>query len=238
MKYTYRNSVSVQVREFIRTEIEEGDLAPGTKIPPESELMEIFGVQREIVRNAIDSLVKEGLLKQVDKDYYVLGAKIERNLEILEGFAQTMLDKKLTPSVKVISKVRRRAGNKYAQMFAIHPEDEIFYIKRICYANDETVSLEEIFIPQYLIPKMDGIDLSVFSVYEVYQMYGIKLKEAEQKLVLVRPNVSDARILGIETGMPVMLFQSVTYDEEGRAIEFNRNFVRGDKCNYHVHFSR
>ena len=50
----------------------------------------------------------------------------------------------------------------------------------MCYADGDSISLEELYIPHYLIPKMEGIDLSVFSVYEVYEMYGIHLAEAEQ----------------------------------------------------------
>lgn len=53
----------------------------------------------------------------------------------------------------------------------------------MCYADGDSISLEELYIPHYLIPKMEGIDLSVFSVYEVYEMYGIHLAEAEQTLV-------------------------------------------------------
>ena len=122
-------------------------------------------------------------------------------------------------------------------MFGIKPEEPIFYIKRMCYADGDSISLEELYIPHYLIPKMDGIDLSVFSVYEVYEMYGIHLAEAEQTLDLVRPSLNDAKLLGIDAGTPVMLFQSLTYDTDGRAIEFNRNYVRGDKCNFNVQFS-
>lgn len=33
-----------------------------------------------------------------------------------------------------------------------------------------------------------------------------------------------------------MNFESISYDETGRVVEFNRNYVRGDKCNFTVHF--
>lgn len=49
-------------------------------------------------------------------------------------------------------------------------------------------------------------------MYEVYEMYGIHLAEAEQTLDLVRPSLNDAKLLGIDAGTPVMLFQSLTYD--------------------------
>ena len=91
-------------------------------------------------------------------------------------------------------------------------------------------------MPQYVIPKMGGIDLSVFSVYEIYGIYGVNLQRAEQELYLVHLDQKDARVLGIDTSLPVMNFESISYDETGRVVEFNRNYVRGDKCNFTVHF--
>lgn len=238
MKTACKRMITQQVSEILRIEIEDGDLYPGTKIPTDTELAEMFGVQKQIVRTAIEVLVKEGLLKYIsDKEVYVLGHKIERNMEKLEGFTQTIVDRNMKPSFRIVSKYLRMAGNLYGNMFGIKPEDPIFYIKRMCYADGDSISLEELYIPHYLIPKMYGIDLSVFSVYEVYEMYGIHLAEAEQTLDLVRLSLNDAKLLGIDAGTPVMLFQSLTYDTDGRAIEFNRNYVRGDKCNFNVQFS-
>lgn len=238
MRSSCKKMITHQVSEFIRTEIEEGNYGPGIKIPPAEKLAELFGVQEQIVRTAVDILVKEGLLERIsDLEFSVLGRKIERNMEKLEGFTQTMLDRHINPSFRIISRYLRQAGNKYGSMFGIKPEEPVFYIKRACYGDEEPVSLEEIYIPFYLIPKIEGLDLNVFSIYEIYGIYGIQPARAEQTLDLVRPGLSDAKILGLEIGMPAMLFRSVTYDTEGRTVEFNRNYVRGDKCSFHVLFS-
>lgn len=235
---TYRSPVYLQMREIIRSKIEEGDYAPCTAIPSEAELAECYGINRQTVHNAVDTLVNEGLLRRVPgKGIFVLGKKVDRDLDELQGFTQTMLDKNVMPSVKVLTKTMRKAGELYEQMFGISAQDDIYYIKRLCCANTEPVSLEEIYIPRYLVPKMAGIDLSVFSVYEIYEFYRIRLERAEQTLDLVRLDANDARLLGIDAQLPVMLFECVTYDDRGRIIEFNRNYVRGDKCNFTVHFN-
>ena len=231
--------IYLQIRELVRTKIEEGEYAPGTAIPSEAELAEQYGINRQTVRNAIDTLVNEGLLRRVPgKGVYVLGRKMGRNLDELQGFTQTMLDEHLTPSTKVISKLIRKARDKYSLMFGIQPEDDIYYIKRLCCVNNEPVSLEEIYIPRYIVPKMEGIDLSIFSVYEVYDFYGIKLECARQTLDLVHLEQNDANMLGIDVKLPVMLFECTTYDDRRRIIEFNRNYVRGDKCSFSVHFKK
>ena len=51
-----------QVKELLRKEIAEGKFAPGDKIPIEPELSRIYNVGRSSVREAVSSLVHEGLL--------------------------------------------------------------------------------------------------------------------------------------------------------------------------------
>lgn len=235
----YTPPIYLQIREIVRNNIEEGVYPPGTAIPSENDLADTYGSDRHQVRNAIDALVHEGLLKRVPgKGVYVLSGKMERNLDDLQGFTQTMLEDHVVPSFKIMAKTPRKAGMKYSILFGIRPEDQIYYVKRVCYANSEPVSLEEIIIPHYVVPKLGGIDLTVFSIYEVYNMYGIKVDRARQTLDIVHPDQNDARMLDLEPGMPVMLFQCTTYDDLGRVIEFDRNYARGDKCNFSVRFNR
>ncbi len=235
---SYRSPVYLQMREIIRCKIEEGEYAPCTAIPSEAELAECYGISRQTVHNAVEALVNEGLLRRVPgKGIFVLGRKMDRDLDELQGFTNTMIGRNVAPSVKVLTKSLRKAGRLYQDMFGIPAEDSIYYIKRLCCADAEPVSMEEIYIPRYLVPKMAGIDLSVFSVYEVYEFYGIRLERAEQTLDLVRLEPGDAKLLGIDAKLPVMLFECVTYDDRGRIIEFDRNYVRGDKCNFTVHFN-
>ena len=104
--------------------------------------------------------------------------------------------------------------------------------------SDEPVSLEEVFIPHYVVPKLEGIDLSVFSLYEVYDFYHVRPKQARQTLDLAVLEANDARLLGISCEQAVMLFECTSQDENGRVIEFSRNYTRGDKYNFTVHFQK
>ena len=237
MGENYQRSITLQVKDFIRGKLED-EMTPGSVLQPNAVIAENFGVQEQIVGNALDIMVKEGYLERIGDRYQVRGHKLERNMEELAGFTKSIRDNEREPSFKIISKDVRIAGNKYAAMFGIKPEDKLIYIKRLCFADDEPISLERTYIPYYLIPKMEGIDLSIFSVYEIYRMFGIYPATAKETLDLVRPGVNDAKMLGLEPGSPTMLFESITYDTQGRAMEFNRNYTRGDKCNFKVHFYR
>lgn len=235
----YQSPIYLQLREVIRTKIEEGEYLPGLAIPSENDLADTYGINRMTVRSGIDALVNEGILKRVQgKGVYVVGNKVERDLETLGGFTQTMRAKNTHPHTKVITKALRKAGDKYSLVFGIKPEDDIYYIKRLCSADDEPISLEEIFIPKYMVPKLEGIDLGVFSIYEVYDFYGIKVTRAWQTLDLIQLEQKDARMLGIDASLSVMLFECTSYDDKDCVIEFARTYTRGDKCNFNVHFNK
>lgn len=81
-------------------------------------------------------LANEGLLRRVaGKGVFVPESHIERDPEVLKGFTQTMPDRNVMHSIKVLKKMIRSAGAKYAMMFGFHPKDEIFYIKRMRYGH-------------------------------------------------------------------------------------------------------
>jgi GntR family transcriptional regulator len=231
--------VYLQLREVIRNRIENGEYLPGTAIPSESELAKICNLNRLTVRNALGALVHEGMLKRVrGKGIFVVGQKTERDLETLMGFTQTMLEKNAIPSRIILNKILRPAGPKYSQLFSINEEDELNYIKRVCYVNNTPVSIEEIFIPRQIIPNLEDIDLSVFTLYEIYDFYHIKLKYARQILDLGTVEQSDARILEINRNQPLILFNCTSYDESDRVVEIARTYTRSDKCSFVVHFQR
>ena len=230
--------IYLQVREAIRDAIQNGDYLPGTKIPSEAELAGDYGIHRLTVRNAISVLIKEGLLKSVQgKGVFVVGPKMERDLDTLGGFTQTMRNKGAEPATKVLAKGLRPAGEKYALIFNMRPDEEIVYIKRVCFADGEPMSLEEIFIPAVLIPNFEELDLAVFSIYEIYEFYGIHLSKANQSLELTTLPHKDAKRLGITASDSVMLFTGISYNEQDQVIEYARTYTRGDRSNFTVRFS-
>lgn len=232
----YKSPIYLQLREVVRSKIEEGEYPPGVAIPSENELSEIYGVNRLTVRNALDALVGEGLLKRIQgKGAFVVGDRIERDLDTLTGFRQSIYERDAVPGTKVLAKTRRKAGGKFASIFGIGEDDDIFYVRRLNSANGEPISVEHTFIPASKVPKLDGIDLSVFSLYEVYGFYGVSPVRAYETLDLVSLEARDARMLGVEPGDSVLLLTCYTYDESDDVIEYTCGYTRVDKCSFTVH---
>ncbi|MCE5236658.1 MAG: GntR family transcriptional regulator [Clostridiaceae bacterium] len=234
-----RSPLYIQLREVVRSKIDEGEYPPGTCIPSENQLSEAFGLNRISVRSALEALENEGLLKSVQgKGVFVVGPKLERDLEKLGGFRQTMFERDQVPSTKVLIKSLRKAGPLYAQILGIDEGDELWYIKRICLSNDEPVALEEIYIPSRIVPGFADVDIGLFSIFDVYQWNGVRLARGEQKLAVSHLDPAAARLIGLKGNNVVIEFSGVVYDENGKAMEFSRSYTKSEKCEYIVHFKK
>jgi GntR family transcriptional regulator len=229
----------MQLREVIRTRIEECEYVPGSAIPSEAELAAEFSLHRLTVRSAINALVNEGLLKPVQgKGVFVVGKKLGRDLEKLTGFHQTMREREVIPETNVMIKTKRKAGLKYGKILEIAPEDSLFYIRRVCLAEEEPVSIEDIYIPCAVLSDLETIDLEVFSLYDVYKFYGIQINRAWQTLSVTKLDAKDARILDVKPETALLMFECLTRDDNNRIIEFSRSYTRGDKASFTVHYQR
>ena len=114
-KLTDRSPLHTQLREVIRAKIDEGEYPPGTCIPSESQLSEAYGLNRLSVRSALAALEYEGLLHSVQgKGVFVTAPKLERDMETLGGFRQTMRERSQRPGTRVLLKALRQAGPLYA----------------------------------------------------------------------------------------------------------------------------
>lgn len=235
---TYKSPLYIQLREVIRSKIEEGEYPPGTAIPSESQLAETYGINRLSVRSAVAALEYEGLLKSVQgKGVFVTGPKLERDLETLGGFRQTMRQQARTPSTRVLIKAVRQAGPYYARILQIAPTDNIWFIRRVDYADGEPVGLEDIYIPTAVLPHLDEIDINLFSIFDAYDWAGIRPSFGHQTLRIACLDAATAKLIGLTEEQAVLEFSCTTHDANGQVIEFSRNYVRNDKSKFSVHYT-
>ncbi len=236
---TYRSPLHTQLREVIRAKIDEGEYPPGTCIPSEAKLEEMYGLSRPSVRSALAALEYEGLLHSVQgKGVFVAAPKLERDMETLGGFRRTMRQRSQRPDTRVLIKALRKAGPLYGYLLGCGEEEDIWYVRRICIAKNKPIALEEIFIPTFAVPDFADVDIKVFSIFEVYQWNGIQPVRGEQKLRVTHLDKSLARLIDITENDAVLEFSGVTYDREGRVIEFSRSYTHNERCEYVVHFKK
>jgi len=226
----------LQIRRSILERIERGDYPAGTAIPSENDLAEEFSTTRLTIRNAIDDLVTHGLVRRVQgKGAFVTGSWTEGESEgDLEygGFREMVKSSNAIPSVRILTRSHRLSGPFYANLFGIRDDDVLYSVRRLNSVNDEPVSIENTLIPLRFFEGIDAVDISVFSLYETYEMYGRKVALAQEKIDIASLSARDAGLLQVEAGSPALVLECVSYDASGQAVECARALNRGDRGGY------
>ena len=234
-KITYRMPIYLQLREIVRNKIEEGEYQPGTAIPSENELAETYGINRITVRNAVVALVNEGMLRRVQgKGVFVVGNKLEEALEEHGGFVSSIAKGKSSTSVKELTKVIRTAGDRYANIFEIEPEDPIFYLRQLVSVDNEPVSMEEIFVPQDVVPQLEVVNSSVFSMRDVFTFYGVEMCAMRQNLEIVMGSQAIRKMMNVPDGVALIMMECTYKDKSGRLIEYSNSYHRSDKISFKI----
>jgi len=235
----YKSPLYIQLREVIRNKIEDGEFPVGTAIPSESQLAETYNLNPLSVRSALSALKYEGLLRSVQgKGVFVNGPKTERDLETLGGYRQTMDERSIDAHTRVLIKALRPAGPYYARLLDLAEDDQVWFTRRIDYIDKEPVALEEIYIPEKLLPSYGDVDIELFSIYDIFTWNGLLPTDADQTLRVLFLEPSRAKLINLSSDQAVMELSNLTRDAQGRKIEFARNYVRPDKTDFFAHYAK
>lgn len=235
VKTDYKMPIYLQLREIIRNKIDDGEYMPGTAIPSENKLAETFGINRITIRNAVDALVNEGLLRRVQgKGVFVVGKKNELSIEEHAGFVGDAIRSDSRVSIKELQKSEREAGNKYANLFGLELEDEIYYIRQMHSLNGIETSIEEFFMPKKILPSLDSINSSVFTFRDILSFYGIKLEKMTQTLRIIKGSAKVRKQLNVPEGVAIFLLECDFYNEKSEVIAHSISNIRSDMQSFSV----
>lgn len=216
--------VKRQLLELIRT------LAAGTPVPPERELALHYRTSRTTIRQALAELVVEGRLLRIQgKGTFVAKPKVAQLLE-LASYTQGMRAHGLTPQTRILDTGYVAADEELAALLGIRPGSRVLRIHRLRLADGEPMSVDTSHLPARRFPGLQrNLDRHA-SLYEALATdYGVQLAEAEETIETVLADPRDARLLGVDVGMPLLLLSRHAYDVTGAPVEWAQSRYRGDR---------
>ncbi|MEN3188682.1 MAG: GntR family transcriptional regulator [Atribacterota bacterium] len=221
-----------QVYETLRTAILTGKWPPGALIPPEPQLMEELGVSRTTLRQGIDLLCREGLLKKKQgKGTFVSVPSLEENIHRIVSFTEDMLQRGLTPQTRVIFSGLVEAPLEIAEKLGIPPGEELARLDRLRLANGEPLSVEEAHLVHKFCPGvLERHNYALVPLRKVLQDdYHIQLVRAKETIRAISAPKNMMRLLEVERNVPLLFIERVSIDQHGRKVEYLRKFYRGDR---------
>ncbi len=231
----------IQLMDILKEKVQMGDWAPGSQIPGEQDLCEFYGVSRTVVRQALRELELEGVInRRKGKGTFISLPKISEGLaQKLTGFYQDMVERGLKPVTKVLHQNINPANEKVAHFLNIKPGDKVIDILRLRSINEEPIQLVTTYIPFEICPALASVDLTNRSLYEFLETEaGVFIAKGRRYIEAVLANESEAALLGIERGAPLVMLDSISFSENGQPIEYYHALHRGDRSRFEVELVR
>jgi GntR family transcriptional regulator len=222
--------------QIIRSKIQSGEWPVGEQIPSERMLMQAFGVSRSTVRQAIENLVKEGILYRVHgKGTFTAPQKIKQGVLSLLEFSNTMRRNGLNPSARLLGKMLYDPPPDIRQSLGLLETDKAFWFQRLLSVNDLPILIENTYYSATRFPDLleiyDGVEETPIFISK---HYGVKVNRESEVFEPVILESYEANLLGVKQGFPALWVEYVVYDFSGVPVVFGTTLLRGDRCRFYV----
>lgn len=221
----------IQIEESILQKLESREWAPGRLIPSENELSHIYGVSRTTVRNVITKLVQEGLLFRIPgKGTYVAEPKIVAHSLTYAGIREQLEQMGYEVSTRLISMGLETVDQKIMEHFPGSGRPPLLCGAPSAHAEGRAPEHSHLLPPHAYCPGIDQYDLSGEQLCTVLsRVYDLNRAKAVETLESVAANSTEASLLNIFPGQPLLLLQDRILDASGRTFEYSKVVFRGEK---------
>lgn len=232
-----RKPLHIQAEEFLRKMIKEEDYKNGKLLPSETEMSEQLGISRNTLRQAINTLVNEGLLvRRKGIGTRVTQKSIVGGIQNWYSFSQEM--KMLGIEIR----------NYELHISHKKPTEEIysFFSSNNITTNERELVLERVrgnkeypfvYFISYFNPiiGMTGEEDFTKPLYEILEsQYHIIVKTSKEEISAQLAGDFIAEKLEISPNDPILVRKRFVYDTNNVPIEYNIGYYRADSFTYTI----
>ncbi|MFQ9135286.1 MAG: UTRA domain-containing protein [Haemophilus parainfluenzae] len=220
-----------QVYNEIKTQINNGNLAPLQELPSENELMQSYGFSKDTIRKALSLLEIDGYIqKQQGRNSIVLEHDLSKPQMLSEIKTVSELNSASTHQVKttLTSLYIVQGEEELMHIFNVDDQIDFYRIARLREIDGEAVEYEVSYFDRRIVPFISR-EIAEHSIYH-YLENELKLKISthnENCLSLCERRRKNAIDLG-EYDMVVNV-TSTTYLADGRPFQYGSISYRPDK---------
>lgn len=231
-----KKTLYYQIYEQLKKEILSGERKPDSSLPSERELGEIFNVNRNTVRQALQLLESDNLIYKLS----TLGSFVSKNilkqeLSTFYSFYDEIKKMGKTPSSILIDKEIIPIKPELLSIFKLPSSEYLIHIKRLRLVDNVPIMFENTYLPLKRFPNFDPYLLNEKSMYSIFKnQYDVHFDKATETFTAVLlENDEILEKLKYSTPSTCMLVTRTAY-EKNKVIEYTVSYARGDKFEYKV----
>ena len=195
---------------------------PGERLGAERELAERLGVSRSTVRAALADLERGGVVRRTRGragGIFVAERKVERDLTSLAGLPAYLRRQGFQSDARVLRTATIEPDAGHAAALALRPDELVLEVVRVRLADGEPISLERACFPAERFPGL--LDRSLAG--SLYELLERELRAGARRGGGAhrggrRAAPTEARLLGVRRGAPLLAIARTAWDRDGRAV--------------------
>ncbi|CAH1852484.1 MULTISPECIES: GntR family transcriptional regulator [Convivina] len=222
----------IEIHNEILARITAGEWQKNQRLPAERDLAESFNVSRMTLRQAIQTLVDEGILeRKVGSGTYVAEKKISERVLGVTSFTDLMAKSGRVAQTVTVSYKITMASASEVEHLQLDPGDEVLVMERLRLGDDTPILLEQTTLPVKLVNNFTRSDLTE-SLYATLIQAGIQPGHADQTVTASLATERLADFLQIKRGDPILSVRQVSYDQNDVPFEYVRSYYVGERFEF------
>jgi GntR family transcriptional regulator len=227
-----------KVERMMRDLIEQPAYRNGEFLPKEVDIAEKLGVARNTVRHAISKLVNEGLLvRKKGVGTKVAVGRIPTRLDSWWSFTKEMKAKGIDVVNFELDVQILPANDEVATAMHIKTGTKMVRLSRLRGTSDGPSLMSVSWFHPRL--KMTGWENFTKPLYQMLEEdCGVIVAVSREEISAISAEKWLAEKLGVEVGAPLLFRQRIVSDTDGRMVEFNKVYYKGDGFTYSIDIAK
>lgn len=223
-----------QLEDLIRRDIEQGGYEVGAMLPSESEICARYDVSRSVVRQALQHLVQEGIVRtERGRGSFVAEAKLsERFVQRTTGFYDDLTRMGLRVDTRVLRQEIATVPRRAREFLGV---SEAVRLDRLRSVEGRVLAYVRTFLAAERCPGLERFDLADQSLYaHLREVYGLEVHDGMRTVEAVPADNEIAPYLEVEPGTPLLLLCSASRTADGQPLEWFAAWHRADRTRFEV----
>lgn len=212
---------------------------PGSQLPSELELMQILGVSRTTLREALRTLEEQGsIIRRRGLGTFVSERSIVKDLSINFGITEMIRQAGFTPKTIQCGVLREAASPKVAGHLEIVEGAPVFVVRRLRLANDTPIVWSDERLPAAILDEHppDEDELKNESLYDYLEKHhGIRIYQGTAVLRPIPAPKEVAEKLQVPRNSTILLISQTDSDEARRPVIYSEEYHLSDKITFLIH---
>ncbi|MDE3281463.1 GntR family transcriptional regulator [Lacticaseibacillus parahuelsenbergensis] len=226
------------IMNSIRAKILSGVYPLDSKLPSEVKLQEEYGASRVTVRQAVDGLVRDGLVERVQgKGSYVRKPQRVSRLvreSTVESFSKVAKQSGFVPHTKVLKVERVQTTEKLSRLLTTTSKN-VLHTVRLRYLDDDPIFIESNYYPLPRFASLPDYDLNG-SLYAIFKdHFGIRAMSSDNTTLSIKTaDVEAADLLNRSVGFPLFYLETQIFDDHDQVVQYGEQLIASDRYQFKI----